>query len=73
MDTADQKVTRRADVESEYNGNRDQIEREYRASLDALDEQRRADLADNETAKRAAFAAAGLNSDGSDPQERPQG
>lgn len=63
----------RGGIESQQNSARDAIEKQYIADRTALEEQYHKDLADNREAKRQALLAAGLNSDGSDPQGRSQG
>lgn len=73
MDTADEKIARRAAVESEHNVARDAIEKQYVEDKNALEQAYLSDLKANREAKSAAYVAAGLNSDGSDPQERPLG
>lgn len=73
MDTASEKETRRAAIESEHNGIRDAREKEYTAAKVALEEEYLADLEQIKQDKREAFVAEGLNSDGSDPQDRQQG
>lgn len=63
----------RGGIESEYNGLRDVIEKTYVTDKNALETMYHNDIKDNENAKREALLAAGLNSDGSDPQGRQQG
>jgi hypothetical protein len=60
--TAAEKEELRGGIESTHNVAREAIENQYHADLKA-----------NEETKRAALVAAGLNSDGSDPQGRPTG
>lgn len=73
MATAAEKEELRGNIESEYNGLRDEIEKQYIADKEALATQYHEDIQSNAEDKRGAFIAAGLNSDGSDPQGRPQG
>jgi hypothetical protein len=70
---AEDKEIRRSTIESEYNVLRDAIEKQYIADREALENTYHQDLKDNEQLKRDAFIAEGLNSDGADPQGRPQG
>lgn len=72
MDTASEKESRRADVEATHNAARDEIERQYILDKNALEAQYAADIKANRQAKEAALRGVGLNSDGSDPQERQQ-
>lgn len=64
---------RRADIESTFNSERESIEANYMANKEANERQYHEELAANAKDKRDAFIAEGLNSDGSDPQGRPQG
>lgn len=73
MDTAAEFEELRGGVEREYSTLRDEIEKQYIADKNALENQYHADLTENEELRRAALVAAGLNSDGSDPQGRPTG
>jgi hypothetical protein len=65
--------SRRADIESEYNGLRDAIEKQYSADIRDRTETYHQDLHDNRIAREQAMVAEGLNPDGSDPQGRQQG
>lgn len=71
--TATDKETRRATIESEFNANRDALEKQYIADKEALETSFHSDVQANEQDKIEAFLAEGLNPDGSDPQDRPQG
>lgn len=73
MDTADQKITRRASVESQHNQLRDARERQFVEDKAALEQDYQRDLVELRRNKEAALSAVGLNPDGGDPQERPQG
>lgn len=63
----------RGDIERTYSTNRDDIEKQYTADRLARAQQYQDDVQANETARKQALIAAGLNPDGSDPQGRPQG
>lgn len=52
---------------------RETIENQYVQDRDDLEKQYQTDIADNRKALEAAYVAAGLNPDGSDPLGRPQG
>jgi hypothetical protein len=71
--TAAEKEELRGGIESTHNVAREAIEKQYIEDKNALEDQYHADLKANEETKRAALVAAGLNSDGSDPQGRPTG
>lgn len=73
MDTAAEYEALRGDVEREFSTLRDDIEKQYVTDKNALENQYHADLTENEELRREALVAAGLNSDGSDPQGRPTG
>lgn len=63
----------RSGIERTHSNARETIEKNYvQAKLD-LENQYHDDLKENEENRRAALVTAGLNSDGSDPQGRPQG
>lgn len=70
MDTAQEKEERRAPVEAEFADAREDIEKQYVADKNALEQTYLSDLRDNEEARQQALVGAGLNPDGSDPQER---
>lgn len=73
MDNAQEKIDRRSEIEATFNRQRKQLEVDYTADKAQLETAYHADLRSNRVAKEAALVAAGLNSDGSDPQERPTG
>ena len=73
MATAAEKEALRGGIESTHNKNRHDREQQYTEDKVALEDAFHKDLQDIEQAKREAFLAAGLNSDGSDPQGRQQG
>ena len=73
MATAAEKEALRGGIESTHNKIRADREKQYVEDKVALEDAFHKDIQDNEQAKRDAFLAAGLNSDGSDPQGRPQG
>lgn len=73
MDTASEKITRRATVESTYSEARDAIEKQYIVDRNQLEKAYHAALKANRNARATALRAAGLNPDGSDPQGRPVG
>lgn len=70
---ADVARDRRANIESEHNALRDAREKQFVEDKIALESDYQADIQALAQDKREAFAAEGLNSDGSDPQGRPQG
>lgn len=63
----------RGGIESTHNKTRADREKQYTDDKVALQEAYQNDIRDIEQTKREAFIAAGLNSDGSDPQGRQQG
>lgn len=72
MDAAELEALR-GDVELEFSTNREAIEKQYIQDRNDREEQYHTDILANEEARREALTAAGLNSDGSDPQGRPSG
>lgn len=64
---------RRSAIESTYNVERDGIEKQYVIDKTNLENTYHSDIEANRVAKEEAFITEGLNSDGSDPQGRPQG
>jgi hypothetical protein len=73
MDTAQEKVSRRAEVEATHNADREAIRQQYVNDKRALEDAYLRELQANRAAKENALLAAGLNTDGSDPQTRPVG
>lgn len=73
VDDAATKETKRAEIESLYNGEREKIEANYANALSNLEADYRQQLASNTEAKQKELNGAGLNLDGSDPQGRQQG
>jgi hypothetical protein len=73
VDTAAEKEAKRSAIEQEHNSARVALEEQYVKDRNDLESAYHDDLKDNRQAKEAAFVAAGLNPDGSDPQGRPQG
>jgi hypothetical protein len=73
MDTAAEYEVLRGGIEREFSDNRNDIENQYISDRNARTAQYQADIKANEQARRDALVAAGLNSDGSDPQGRPTG
>lgn len=73
MATAAEKEALRGGIERTHNTARDIIEKQYVQAKQDLEDQFHEDIQDNAQAKREAFTAAGLNTDGSDPQGRPTG
>jgi hypothetical protein len=71
--TATERDERRSTIESTHNAVRDSLEKQYVEDKKALESAFHEAVAANEQDKREAFLAEGLNSDGSDPQGRPQG
>jgi hypothetical protein len=69
--TATEHETKRATIESEFNGLRDAIEKQYISDRNDLEDAYHADLAANKAAREAAYKAVGLNLDGSEPYGRP--
>lgn len=73
VDTAAEKEAKRSAIESTHNTARVALEEEYVKDRNDLEAAFQQDIKDNRQAKEAAFVAAGLNPDGSDPQGRQQG
>jgi len=73
MGTAAERDARRSAIESNFNKQRADAEKGYITNKETLEKDYRGGLAEIEQEKREAFLAEGLNSDGSDPQGRPQG
>jgi hypothetical protein len=73
MATAEERDALRADVARTNATAREAIEKQYVEDRNALEQQYHEDLNANSEALREAYVAAGLNSDGSDPQGRPVG
>lgn len=73
MATADERDALRGGIERTHSTSRDGIEQQYIQDKRALEDQYHADLQQNAEDRRAALVAAGLNSDGTDPQGRPTG
>jgi len=73
FNTAAELEAARGDVERTYSTNRQNIENQYVQDKKDLEDAYHKDIQDNEQARREALVAAGLNSDGSDPQGRPAG
>ena len=71
--TAQERDELRAGIARTHAEARDAIEKQYVQDRNDLEEQYHQDLADNTQALEAAYVAAGLNSDGSDPLGRPTG
>ena len=73
FNTAAEKEAARGDVERIHSEIRANLEAQYALDQVTLRNAFHKDIADNEKARREALVAAGFNSDGSDPQGRPNG
>lgn len=73
FNTAAEKEAARGNVEREYSTLRDNLEKQYIADKNALEQEYQKDVQAYAAARSQALLAAGLNSDGSDPQGRPTG
>lgn len=73
MDTAAEYEETRGAIESNYNEQRTARENQYAQEKADLEADYNADIAAIEQARVDAHIASGLNSDGTDPQGRPQG